>query len=270
MKKIYLFAVIFALVAGVCTYFFVVNLENQAENSVIGEQTAQVVIAIQDIAKDTAVTADMFKEVTLPTNSITYGTAVNISDLYGYVATDNIYKGEQVLVSKLAIVGENTGAKRLSYNLEDGNYAYTLTVDDENSVAYFIKPGDFVNIYGYGSSAEWTKLLENVEVLKIGTYSDDIQEDSGIEITTYTLLTLSLTEDQIDTIQNGDSETGEIQNYRVVLVPYTEGAEITTVEHSTVIDEDGNSVVVDFELEPATNYGMGEIDTTIPETTEEE
>jgi len=260
MKKIYLFAVIFALLAGVCTYFFVTGLQNNSK--VTGVLKADVVIAIQDIEKNTPVTREMFRVVNLPVDSITYGTATNINDLIGYVAVDNIYKGEQVLVSKLSLMGEDADTKRLSYNLADGSFAYTMTVGEENSIAFFLREGDFVDIYGYGSTAKWIKLLENVEVLKTGTYSDSIQEDVGVEITAYGLLTLKLTAEQLEVLQNGNTETGEVSQFRIVLVPYVAANEITTVPPETMTDEFGNSFTVDIEHEPATNYGMGDIAVT--------
>ncbi len=271
MRKIYLFAVIFALIAGVATYFFVNSLQHNS--AVTGVQEADVLIALKDIEQDTIVTPDMFQVVRLPVSSITYGTLVNPQEVNGYMATETIRKGEQVLASKLTDLREDdtglesNGEYRLSYHLGEGKYAYTIMVNDIDSVAYFLRAGDYINIYNQKEDAAKNPVLKNILVLEVGTYSDRKMVNSGVETTTYSVLTLSLTEKEIETLLGPDDQMDVDDDLRIVLVPYAEGASLTTLPAEPVTDADGNVVKEDSLKEPQTNYGMGEI-TTAPPTTE--
>ena len=264
MRKIYLFAVIFALIAGFATYFFVNSLQHNS--AVTGVQEADVLIAVKDIPKDTIVTPDMFQVMKLPVSSITYGTLVNAQEVNGYMANETIRKGEQVLASKLTDLREgdtgleSNGEYRLSYHLGEGKYAYTIAVGETNAVAWFLRAGDYIHIYDLMADETENPILKNILVLEVGTYSDHKMVKSGVETTTYSLLTLSLTEKQIETLM----DVGE--NIRIVLVPYTEGASLTTVTTEPVTDEEGNVVNESSLKEPQTNYGMGEITTAPPST----
>ncbi len=271
MRKIYLFAVIFALIAGFATYFFVNSLQHNS--AVTGVQEADVLVAVVDIDKDTVVTSDMFQVMKLPVDSITYGTLVNVQQVNGYLATEKIHKGEQVLASKLTDLREgdtgleSNGEYRLSYHLGEGKYAYTIAVNDSNSVAYFLRAGDYINIYNRLEDASKNPVLKNIRVLEIGTYSDHKMVKAGVETTTYLLLTLSLDEKQIETLMELDRTMDVDNDLRIALVPYAEGASLVTVPTEPVTDEEGNVIPEDSLKEPQTNVGMGEITTAPPTTT---
>ena len=266
MRKIYLFAVIFALIAGFATYFFVNSLRHNS--AVTGVQEADVLIALEDIEKDTIVTPDMFQVIKLPVSSITYGTLVNAQEVNGYMTNETIRKGEQVLASKLTDLREgdtdleSNGEYRLSYHLGNGKYAYTISVGESNAVAWFLRAGDYIHIYARNVEEARNPILKNIPVLEVGTYSDHKMVKTGVETTTYALLTLSVTEKQIKTLMNAG------EDIRIVLVPYAEGASLTTVTTEPMTDAEGEPVTEHSLKEPHTNYGMGEI-TTAPPTTAE-
>lgn len=267
MKKIYLFAVIFALITGFATYFFVNNLKHNS--NVTGVEEADVVVALQDIEPDTVVKPEMFRTVRLPVTAITYGTLVNISDIDGYVVTQKILKGEQVLASKLTLIDkdkdglEYNGEYRLSYHLEKGEYAYTIfSATVEDTVARFIRRGDYINLY-YGKKL----ILENIKVLEIGKYADRKMElQQGTEILEYDHLTLSLTKKQIETLLEMDNAPSG-NDFSIALVSYAEGAKLTTLPEKTTVNEFGETEKVTRVREPVTNRGMGEIETTTTTTT---
>ena len=268
MRKIYLFAVIFALIAGVATYLFVNSLQHNS--AITGVEEAEVVIALEDIDKDTIVTPDMFQVITLPVSSITYGTLVNPEEVNGFMATEMIRKGEQVLASKLTDLREgdtdleSNGEYRLSYHLGNGQYAYTITVTENDAVAWFLRAGDYINIYDRQGVDTANPILKNILVLESGTYSDHKMAKAGVETTTYALVTLCLTDKQIKTLMPVEA------HIRIALVPYAEGASLTTVPTTEpATDENGNVLTGDTLKEPQTNYGMGEI-TTAPPSTEAE
>lgn len=250
MKKIYLIAAVIALAAGIATYFFANELKTS--KVVTGVDKATVIVAVQDIEKDTVLTDAMFQQIELPVTAVSYGTVCNIKGVVGYMATDKILAGEQLMVRKIALVGDEKADGRLSYQLENGMYAYTFSVATDNAVACFIKENDRVNIYNDAVPSA-APVLENIPVLKIGDYSSDTLEKSGTETVTYSVLTVALSKEQIPLmleLDNADDGTNS-PSFRVVLVSYAEGHGIA---------DDINAVTVTEERsEPETNYGMGQI-----------
>lgn len=227
MKKIYLFAAIFALVAGLATYFFINSLQHNS--AVTGVEEAEVVIAAQDIEKGTPVTAEMFTVQKIPVTAVTPNTVSKVNDIVGYIATGKIFRGEQIVSGKLAKTG---GGYRLSYDLQNGYYAYSIAVTETTAVGYFVKDGDFVNIYSPQDPKAEEK-LKNVEVLSISTYSDNQLQSTGTEITAYTVMTLKLTKEQLDILTPIDST-----QLKIALVSYTEGAGISDELAAIKIPED--------------------------------
>lgn len=250
MKKIYLIAAVIALAAGVATYFFATELKTA--KVVTGVDKATVVVAVQDIEKDTVLTEDMFREIDLPVTAVSYGTVCNTKDVVGYMSTEKILAGEQLMVRKIALVGDGKSDGRLSYQLESGMYAYTISVKIDNAVAYFIKDGDRINIYN-DMVVPATLVLENVPVLKIGDYPANVLQNTGMEIQSYVVVTVALTKEQIVKMLELDitDDNPEQSPFRIVLVSYAEGHGIA--------DELNNVTVTEERSEPETNYGMGQI-----------
>lgn len=249
MKKIYLIAVVIALAAGLATYFFANELKTS--KIVTGVDEATVLIALQDIDENTILTEDMFQTVKLPVTAVSHGTVSKVKDVIGYMAGVKILKGEQLMAGKLISVGKEDAKGNLAYRLENGKYAYTISVEIENGIAFFIKENDCINIYDKASPSI-EPALKNVPVIRLSDYSANIQQDNGTEITNYAVITLSLTKDQIPKLM-------AVSNPRVVLVSHVES-------HSLADDIAAAGVPEDQPKEPQTNYGMGEITTAPPET----
>ena len=250
MKKIYLIAAVIALAAGVATYFFATELKTA--KVVTGVDKATVVVAVQDIEKDTVLTESMFREIDLPVTAVSYGTVCNTKDVVGYMSTEKILAGEQLMVRKIALVGDEKSDGRLSYQLESGMYAYTISVKIDNAVAYFIKDGDRINIYN-DMVVPATLVLENVPVLKIGDYPAYVLQNIGTEIQSYVVVTVALTKEQIIKMLELDitDDNPEQSPFRIVLVSYAEGHGIPDDLNAASVPEERS--------EPVTNYGMGQI-----------
>ena len=248
MKKIYLIAAVVAILAGFATYFFASELKTS--KIVTGVDEATVLIAIDDIDKNTVLTKEMFQTVKLPVTAVSYGTLCDIKDVIGCMATENIYRGEQLMARKVEPIGDEKADGRLSYELANGMYAYTISVEIENGVAFFIKEYDYINIYDK-VSVSTEPALKNIPVIKLSDYTANIQQDGGTEITNYAVLTLALTKDQIPKLM-------AVSNPRVVLVSHIESHSLADEIASADIPEDRTG-------EPKTNYGMGEITTAPPE-----
>ncbi len=258
MKKIYLIAMVIALAAGLATYFFANELKTS--KIVTGVNEATVLIALEDIDENTILTADMFQAVKLPQTAVSFGTVAEVNDVIGYMSSGKILRGEQLMAGKLIPVGEDQAVGKLSYKLEKGKYAYSVCVAIENAVSYFIKENDKVNIYDVMSPEK--PLLENVRVLKISDYPANLSQDTGMEITSFQVMTLALSKAEITKMMKVDtpgSAPGQgDERFRAVLVPYVEA-------YSLVDDINAAGVPEDQKPEPQTNYGMGEITTAAPE-----
>ena len=253
MKKIYLIAVVIALAAGLATYFFANELKTS--KIVTGVDEAVVLIALRDIDENTILTADMFQEVKMPATAVTYGTVSKTTDVIGYMAGVKILKGEQLMAGKLVKVGDNKAEGRLSHKLEKGKYAYSVCVDIENAVSYFIKENDKVNIYDVMSPGK--PLLENVRVIQISDYPAKLSQDTGMEITSFTVMTLALSKEEISKMLTVDSPDRTDVRFKAVLVPYVEAYNLA----DDIADAD---VPKNQPEEPHINHGMGEITTAAP------
>lgn len=256
MKKIYLIAVVIALVTGVATYFFANELKTS--KIVTGVDEATVLIALADIDENTILTESMFQSVKMPVTAVSFGTVSDTKDVIGYMATSKICKGEQLMIAKIIPVGQETAEGKLSYQLEKGMYAYSVSIGIENGVSYFIKENDKVNIYDVRSPSA-QPLLENVRVLKISDYPSNIQQDAGTEITSYLVMTLALSKDEISKMMTVDTPAQDDSFFRAVLVSHIEAYGLDDDLANADIPENQNP-------EPHTNYGMGEITTSPPVT----
>ncbi len=258
MKKIYLIAVIIALAAGLATYFFANELKTS--KVVTGVNETSVLIAVEDIEKDTVLTENMFQAVKLPVTAVSFGTVCNVQDIIGYVATEKIYAGEQLMARKIVLLGDGEPKSRLSYELANGMYAYSIYVKEENAVSYFLKEYDYVNVY---SDPELLPdpILENVQVIRIGDYASYLAQETGTETTSYSVITLALTKEQIPKLMKiEDPDYIEVPiPYKIVLVSHAESHGLAEEIENVSVPEERNKA-------PQTNYGMGEI-TTAPATT---
>ena len=224
MKIIYLAAIIFAIIGGYATYFFAMQIK---ENSSIKDvQKANVVIASKDIPANTILTADMLMVAKLPVTSVTGGTVTNIDDVIGYMTRQSIAYGEQLLLSRVAMVGKESSdqSNRLSYNLEKGRFAYCISVDNLQGMCGFLKEGDYIDIYEINAETEnkTTLLLQNVKIFRVSNYMANLAQQGGAEITNYSELVLDLNREEIVKLSDAQRSSA----LRFALVPYAVGAGI--------------------------------------------
>lgn len=257
MKKIYLIAVVIALATGVATYFFANELKTSS--IVTGVNEATVVVAVEDIEKDTILTEDMFQIIKLPVTAVSFGTVSNTKDIIGYMTTEKIYAGEQLMARKITTVGDGEPNNRLSYELSNGMYGYSINVSNENAVSHFLREYDYINIYKNDMIPSAEPILKNVQVIRISDYTANVQQEAGVEITSYSTITLALTKAQINVLMGLGGGSNSSDYFRIVLVSHVESHSIAGDIANISVPEDRNEV-------PVTNYGMGEITTAPPVT----
>ena len=149
MKKVYLIAVVFALLAGFATYMFATQIDKKS--TIKDADTVAVVIALQDIPKNTIITDAMFAEdagyFTIKSDVVAAdATPAPISDysqISGMITAVDIYAGEQMNEHKfISSDDENVG---LSFKLSPNKVAYSFSAGSTTGVDGYICAGDTVS-----------------------------------------------------------------------------------------------------------------------------
>jgi pilus assembly protein CpaB len=137
-----------------------------------------VLVAAKDILEGARLEPEMVETVARPADAIQPHALTRPQDAVGQIAVVPLYKGEQVLGSKLERV---QSARTLSMKLTPGKRAVTIDVDALTGVGGFIRPGDFVDVLGVfklptpdGKQAGVTvTLLQRVPVLAVGAQLEE-------------------------------------------------------------------------------------------------
>ena len=209
MKRIYLIALISALVAGIATYMFA---QSVISNNDPNKDKTEIVYAIADVPAGTQVTANnvnnFFSTRMIDNGAIVDGAVRSLDEVIGNTSSGYIYAGEQVSIKRFGTEQESNAG--LSYNLADGMVAYSMTADGVTGVDGYILPGDTVNVLamktGDGKATVDT-VLSDVKVLKIST--NDV-------IVTYSSITFELSYDDANILYEVEN-SGEYSGYKLIL-----------------------------------------------------
>lgn len=144
MKKVILFALIMAIVAGALLYFYLDNLENEKAVEVVYED---VLVAAVDIPAYSVITGDMLTLTQMPAGTAHPLAAHSADEAIGYVTEGLIVAGEEILPEKLKQQGQDDSG--MSYIIPDGMRAVTISVDEISGVAGFVQRGDYVDVIAY-------------------------------------------------------------------------------------------------------------------------
>ena len=196
MKKIYLAALILAVLTGIAVYFFAASLQKAAQ-----KDYTDVVVAAVKISEKTVITKEMLTIKKIPTEAVHPFAVRKIEDAQGYFSDSNLEIDEPLLSSKLHKKGEKTSG--LTYFVPQGKRAMTLEVDAVSGVGGFILPGDRVDILSVmvlGKAGDKENqvptsfiAVQNIEVLATGK---SIKVDNNGEQTEYTNITVAVTPDE--------------------------------------------------------------------------
>ncbi len=107
-----------------------------------GNQT-RVLIATRDLELGQAITPIMLQDIAWPSGTLPDGSFNDPKKLEGRVVRSNIFKGEPILMPKLAPEGTKAG---LDSVIKDGRRAITVKVNEVVGVAGFLAPGSYVDL----------------------------------------------------------------------------------------------------------------------------
>lgn len=108
-----------------------------------GIATTKVVVAARDLEVGTRLRADLLQLVDWPAGAPLKEPFADPQKLYERVVNTQVLRGEPIVATKLAALGEKGG---LSAVLQEGKRAITVKVNEIVGVAGFALPGNFVDV----------------------------------------------------------------------------------------------------------------------------
>jgi Flp pilus assembly protein CpaB len=138
-------AVALAALAAILTSVYVVNYKRHVQH---GEDSVTVLVASRDIPSGTAgadiIDQKMLKKETVPRKAVVAGAISSPDDLSQYIATQDVYEGEQVSTRRFAPPKE----QGIRAQIKGTQRAYELEGDGHQLLAGTLKAGDHVDIVG--------------------------------------------------------------------------------------------------------------------------
>jgi len=169
-------ALMFAIVLGLVAVIFLFSYVSTMERRYLGKfEPVVVLIAKEDITQYQVLDESMLETRSIPQSFVQplAAKADEAGQVIGYVASSTIKKGEQILKTKLNLLGE----EGISPIITKGMRACTISVNDITGVGGHIRNGDSVDIIGtfrtmtekrQTKSLEGVTLFQNVQVLATG------------------------------------------------------------------------------------------------------
>ena len=205
MKKVYLIAVVFALIAGLATYMFASNINKKT--TIKDRETVNVVVAIKDIPKNTLISEDMLAEDAgyFQTRSFIKEDATpeyikSTDDIKEQVTKVDVYAGEQL--NSYKFVGTDDPDVGLSFKLAPGKKAYSFQAGSTNGVDGFIDAGDTVDIITYetddAGNVKATVAYRGLTVIRVSSNkANNTAQEKDSKISEYSSITVEVTEKQV-------------------------------------------------------------------------
>jgi pilus assembly protein CpaB len=138
-------AVGLAALAAILTSVYVVNYKRHVQH---GEGKVTVLVAARDIPAGTSgadvIDQKMLKEQTVPRKAVVAGAISSPDQLSQYVATQDVYEGEQVSTRRFAPPQE----QGIRAQIKGTQRAYQLEGDPNQLLAGTLKAGDHVDVVG--------------------------------------------------------------------------------------------------------------------------
>jgi pilus assembly protein CpaB len=138
-------AVGLAALAAILTSVYVVNYKRHVQN---GEEKVTVLVAAKDIPAGTSgadiMDQKLLREQTVLRKGIVAGAISRPEDLAEYVATQDVYEGEQVSTRRFAPPSE----QGIRAQIKGTQRAYQLPGDANQLLAGTVKAGDHVDVVG--------------------------------------------------------------------------------------------------------------------------
>ena len=173
MKKLKLIALFAAVLVGLGIYQFMKELGKPQETP-----RTQVVVAQKDIPENTQITADMITLRPVANEALLENHITDPESVIGLVMASDVFAGEQIVSNRLIRRGDaDAAANTLSYIVEPGMRAISVSVNAASAAAYLIKPGNHVDlILNYTDELPPEDDAENREPTRVPTSQTLVQD----------------------------------------------------------------------------------------------
>jgi pilus assembly protein CpaB len=146
---LFLLGVGLALFAFIAMFAFGILFANRGFSG----NTVSVIVAGEDIQAREAITPSMITIAQVPQSVVPSHSFVHLSDLDGYSALVNIYKGQDITANLVASNPDEIPAGQASYlPIPQGYVAITIPTSELQGVAGYVSPGDYINIIATANS----------------------------------------------------------------------------------------------------------------------
>ncbi|MBE5958789.1 MAG: Flp pilus assembly protein CpaB [Lachnospiraceae bacterium] len=227
MKRVYLIALVVALMAGSATFAFANSLIKNSKMD--GRATQDVLVALEEIKDGTPISKEEMKEKfvvkKIVKDYVTPGAVSSLDEIEGQVVRTVILPNEQVSSTK--IMPPNSDAAGLSYKLKAGEVAISISAAGVQGVDGYINNGDTIDILVADSKLEEQLLDENIdmeefkniEVLNVATKKEvvDAQSKGGDESTVNTYVSLTIRTNEVVANDLYKMETITGGNFKLIL-----------------------------------------------------
>ncbi|MGN0458708.1 MAG: Flp pilus assembly protein CpaB [Eubacterium sp.] len=218
MKKVYLIAVVIALIAGFATYFFASEINRKT--TIKDANMITVYVPVEDIEANTSITEEMlaedattFQQKTIVAEDATADVVTSVEQLKDMVTVDKLYAGEPINSQRLQSIDGSDVA--LSLKLPQGKVAYSFSAGSVTGVDGYISEGDTVDVIVYDPEAKKTNIeYKDLKILRVSTSSAyQSASQSGKLITEYSTLTVEVDKDDALKLYKIENES----TYKLVL-----------------------------------------------------
>ena len=190
---------VFSLLAGVVAVLLAARWMGQQVSS----SHTQVLVASRDLELGQAITPAMLQDIAWPAATRPEGSFSEAKKLEGRVVRSSIFKGEPILVPKLAPEGTKAG---LDSVIKEGRRAITVKVNEVVGVAGFLAPGSYVDLLINMRDERENPLsqivLERIMVLAVAQESNRGDDTKPKVVNAVTLEVTPLEAEKIDLARN--------------------------------------------------------------------
>jgi Flp pilus assembly protein CpaB len=174
------FTIIGAVIAVVALGAFVL-LGGRTTASISGpSQTKSVVVAARDLSLRTPISASDLTVAKLDVNSVPLGAYDKPEQLKGLIPVVQILKGQPITSNLVATSTDQIAAWDAAFlPIPKGFVALTLPTSEQQGVAGYIQPGDYITIAGIvkvknKDTMNVKTIYTNIHVIRIGTLNNEL------------------------------------------------------------------------------------------------
>jgi Flp pilus assembly protein CpaB len=131
-------------------------------------------VATQDLAPRIPIPAGSLEIMSLPTGSLPSTVLTKIDDAKGMIPLVTIVKGQAVSSNLVAKPGQSFGVQSEFLPIPSGFVALTIPTSEQQGVAGYIQPGDFISVLATvtsGAKVATKTVFINVHVIRVGISS---------------------------------------------------------------------------------------------------